>query len=249
MADTDSHPQRLISLPTLAGLVITGATALVAVWLSTGLIGEDHWPIQWLEIEGDLQRTSPSQIRAAAATAASHGFFAVSLMDVRNEVEALPWVARANVSRRWPDALHIHVTEHQAVARWNARELLSASGEAFAVSGSEDLQGMVHLHGPDSRRVEVLQAWQLKQQALRPIGVHIEHLRLDERGSWQLHLNTGLTLLLGREQGQERLERFVRVFDQLNDQGQPMISVDLRYVNGLAVRRVRQSVAQGGSNG
>jgi len=249
MADIDPHEQRLISLPTLAGLVATGATALVAVWLSTGLIGEDRWPIQWLEIEGDLQRTSTSQIRAAAATSAARGFFAVSLTDVRAEVEALPWVAHAHVSRRWPDALRIDVVEHQAVARWNKRQLLSATAEAFEVSGSEDLQGMVHLHGPDSRRAEVLQAWQLKQQTLQPIGLHIEQLTLDERGSWQLQLSSGLTVRLGREQGQERLQRFVRVFDQLNDHPQTMVSVDLRYVNGLAVQRARQSMAQGDSNG
>lgn len=249
MADLDPQPHRLISLPTLAGLVSTGAVALVAVWLSTGLIGGDRWPIHWLEIEGELQRTSASQVRAAAAPAASAGFFAVSLSEVRDEIEALPWVARASVSRRWPDALRIEVQEHQAVARWNAQQLISASGEVFAVTGGEDLQGMVQLHGPDSRRVEVLQAWQSKQQALTPIGLHIEQIRLDPRGSWQLHLSNGLTVSLGREQGLVRLERFVRVFDQLNDEAQPMLSVDLRYVNGLAVQRVRQSMAQGGSNG
>ncbi|MFP4207175.1 MAG: cell division protein FtsQ/DivIB [Wenzhouxiangella sp.] len=230
--------------PLLTGLVLAGLVLVAGVWLRAGLIGTERWPVRWLDVEGDLHRTSTGQIRSAAVGPASAGFFAVDLNAVRAAVEALPWVATAAVGRQWPDALYIKVVEHRPVARWNRELLISDRGQVFEVGGSSSLQGMPLLEGPDARREEMLENWHRMRRRLAAIGQDIEQLGLDERGAWTLRLDGGQVLALGREHIHDRLERYVQVHDQLRARGRPIARVDLRYTNGLSVRWVDTDEAE-----
>lgn len=236
MANTDDQPNRLISPAWIATLVLAGAVGLCVLWLRSGLIGSEQWPIRWLDVEGELSRTSASQVRAAAVDPAGSGFFAVDLAAVRAAVESLPWVARAEVGRNWPDALHIRIVEHRPVARWNDTGLFSDHGEVFRVEGSEGMQGLARLHGPESRRDEVLETWLDMRRMLNAVGLDIAHLEVDERGAWRVRLENGVEVVLGREQVMPRLQRYVDVHRSLqSDERRPGV-VDMRYTNGLAVR-------------
>lgn len=220
----------------IASIVLLGVLGLCVLWLRVGLIGADQWPIRWLDVEGDLKRTSASQIRAAAASPAASGFFAVDLHAVREAVESLPWVARAEVGRHWPDALRVAVTEHRPVARWNDDGLFSDGGEVFRVDGSEGMQGLARLYGPDSRRLDVLERWQTMRRQLNSIGMDIDELRLDRRGAWEATLDNGVRLVLGRESLELRLQRYIAVHEAIRARERRPSVIDMRYTNGLAVR-------------
>lgn len=212
------------------------AAILLAIWTLGGMNKAEQWPIRWLEVAGELDRTTAEQVRAAVAAEAGSGFFAVNIEQARLAVESLPWVATATISRRWPDALEIEVVEHRVVARWNQTGLLSASGEVFDVAGTAGMQGLTHLYGPESRREDVFNTWQHLRRQLVPAGLEISRLVLDPRGSWSLHLDSGQALLLGREQVDSRLQRFLAVHRQLADMSN-VARIDLRYPNGLALTR------------
>lgn len=249
MENSEQLPNRLISPAMLATLLVAGALLLGGVWLRTGVVGAEQWPIRWLDVEGELHRTSASQIRSAAVASASAGFFAADLAAVRAEIERLPWVARAEVSRHWPDALLIRVVEHRPVARWNEVELFSDRGELFQVNGIQSLQGLARLRGPEARQQEVLSTWQDMRRQLGTIGLDISELVVDERGAWTAVLDSGLELKLGREQVELRLARFLQVHEELRASGRRMARIDLRYTNGLAVQwavEAQQEVEQHG---
>ncbi len=220
----------------LTGVLIVGGLLVVAVWLRAGLIGGERWPVRWLDVEGDLNRTSAGQIRSAAIESASAGFFAADLESARRAVEALPWVASATVGREWPDALHIRVSEHRPIARWNGQRLMSDRGEVFEVGGSISMQGLALLEGPEARQEEVLENWRLMRRHLAAVGLDIERLTVDERGAWTAELDSGKQLALGREHTLARLQRYIGVHDQLRAHGRVITNVDLRYTNGLSVR-------------
>src|SRR5690625_8026583 len=103
----------------MASLVLFGSLLLAGLWLRSGLIGSEQWPIRWLYVEGDLKRTSSSQVRAAVASESGRGFFAVDLDAARSSIEGLPWVMRAEVSRQWPDALPVSLAEDLPGVRWD----------------------------------------------------------------------------------------------------------------------------------
>lgn len=237
MANSEHGLSAYLTPRWIAGGVVGGGIVLLAVWLRFGLIGGQTWPVNWLDVVGDLERTTSGQVRAAVMPHTARGFFAVDLDAVRAAVAALPWVARCNVRRVWPDTLEVRVVEHRPVARWNDADMLSQHGEVFTVSGAGALQGLPHLVGPESRRDEVVRSWRAMRRVLEPVGGEIETLRLDERGAWELGLDSGTTLRLGREQVMSRLERYAGVARRLaSARPAPPRMVDLRYPNGLAVR-------------
>ncbi len=239
MANSKPSTTRLMSGTTWATLLSAGLILLLAVWLRLGLVGSDQWPIQWLEVSGSLHRTSASQVRAAAAPYASNGFFATDLNEVRAAVEGLPWVSNARVQRIWPDTLTIELSEHAPLARWNSTGLItglqSNGGVLLTIDGSEDIQGLVRLYGPQGRHEEVLRAWLDMRSDLAIIGLHVDALKLDDRGSWTVMLNNGVELRLGRERKTERLSRFVAVHEHIRRQGRSVATVDMRYANGMAI--------------
>lgn len=219
----------LISLIAPAGL-------LLLIWVAVQPNDSERWPIRWLEVEGRLERVTAAQVRAAVTAEARSGFFALDVDKVQLDVEALPWVARALVSRQWPDALVIEVIEHRAVARWNQAALLSEHGDRFEVAGTAGMQGLVRLSGPEQRVEDVFAAWYRLAGALQRRGLEVAALELDPRGAWTLQLGDGRTLLLGREALTERVARFLTVEPELADL-EDLLRIDLRYPNGLAVMR------------
>src|SRR5699024_2978996 len=238
MADSGNQPERTMRPVWLASAVLVGVTLLAALWLRSGLIGGEQWPIRWLDVAGELTRTSARQIRAVVGDEAGQGFVAADLDDIRERVESLPWVARSEVSRQWPDALLIDIVEHRPIARWNDDRLLSQRGEVFAVSGSESMQGLARLRGPEARADEELERWQAFRSQLGQIGRDVAELTVDERGAWRLRLDNGLVLVLGREHVDLRLQRYISAQPALFDLERPIRMVDMRYTNGLAVRWV-----------
>jgi len=219
---------------TLGGTALAVAGALL--WWSNAALDPARWPIRWLEVEGDLERVTAAQVRAAVADHAVRGFFAVDIERARVAVEALPWVARAAVGRRWPDALVITLEEQRAVARFNDSALVSSQGELFRVAGTGGMQGLARLYGPEARSAEIFGQWQRARAMLTPVGLEPAALRLDPRGAWTLVLADGRELLLGRDAVEARLARFVAVLPELAGI-EDLVRIDLRYPNGLAVTR------------
>lgn len=232
---------RRIVMWSLAPLLVVGLAG--SIWWLGGWHDARHWPIRWLEVSGDLERLTAAQVRAAVAQQARRGFFAVDVEKARAEVEALPWVEQASVSRHWPDALQISVTEQQAVARWKEHALVSRSGELFEVAGTGGMQGLTRLDGPEGRELEVFQRWQKMRSRLASQGLEMRSIELDPRGAWRIELGSGLALLLGREDVSTRLERFLRVRSDLRGL-ERIDSIDLRYPNGLALTRRPADVGQ-----
>jgi cell division protein FtsQ len=59
---------------------------------------------------------------------------------------------------------------------------------------------------------------------------------MDERRSWQVKFTDDMQLQLGRAESEQRLARFIRVFEgPLASYRDQIQIVDMRYTNGLAV--------------
>ncbi len=216
----------------LGGLLAFGLLLGGAWWSGWG--EARSWPIRWLEVSGETERVATAQIRAAVAEQARRGFFSVDVDAARAAIEELPWVKRASVARQWPDALSITVVEQRAVARFNGDALVNPEGELFRVAGTGSMQGLVDLTGPADRHAGVVQRWRSIGPLLQPHGIALSRVDVDARGSWRVVLTDGVELLLGREQIEPRIRRYLSVRSALAEQG-PLARVDLRYPNGLSV--------------
>lgn len=217
-------------------LVFLAACAGVA-WVTMGMTTREQWPVRWLEVGGTFERISAEQLRASLAPVVTGSFFTVNLETIRHAAYRQPWVARAVVSKNWPDTVLVRVVEHQPVAHWTEGRLVSTEGVAFAVPGADEIQGLPWLEGPDGKLDEVFENWRKFNNMLMPTGQEIQRIRLDARGSWFVELSHGTEVHIGRESTNSRLQRLVRSWPELmRNRDLAPIGVDLRYTNGFAVR-------------
>jgi cell division protein FtsQ len=193
-------------------------------------------PVRVISMDGSFQRVSPGQIETAVAPFAHAGFMSADLDAIQKAVEALPWVERARIQRRWPNSLHVTVIEQTAAARWGQSGLLNTRGELFVKESLHVPAELPHLSGPDGTESEVARRYLAVQGRMLDAGMRIVAVRLDERGAWEMDLDSGVTLRLGRRDVDERIDRFIHTASQVIAHRLTDINyVDMRYSNGFAI--------------
>lgn len=193
-------------------------------------------PINAIAMDGSFQRVSPGQIEKAVAPFAQTGFLSANLDDIQRAVESVPWVDHARVQRRWPNSLHVTLTEETAAARWGEAGLINTRGQLFVRESAHVPAELPRLSGPDGTEAQVAQRYLAVQGRMLEAGMRIAALRLDERGGWEIDLDNGVTVRLGRRDVDARLDRFIRTASQVIAHRVAEITyVDMRYSNGFAI--------------
>lgn len=223
-------------LRTFVWTLALAVVALPVVAVLQGWIGAERWPLRTLRVSGELVHVEDRALREAVLPHARQGFFAMRLADAQAAVAALPWVESAEVRKRWPDVVEVHVVEHRPFARWGEDRLLSEQGRLFPAAGIEPPARLPRLDGPDSRVAEVVALYNESRALFTPIGYDVRELALDTRGSWSLTLSNGTAITVGSQQARPRLERFARLLPQLLQyRTERLERADLRYTNGFAL--------------
>ncbi len=218
-------------------LAVSAASLAALGTLALGVVWALDQPIERIGVQGRFQRVSPMDVeQAVKRTVASDGLVSADLDDVRGAFEALPWVDSATVERAWPRALSIVVTEQVAAARWGDDGLVNARGELFVTDARHIPTELPRLSGPPGTAQPVATRYLAIQGRLVEAGMRLTAVRQDERGAWELDLDNGVTVRLGRRQVDERFERFVAAALKLVAQRSAEIGyIDMRYTNGFAV--------------
>src|SRR5580704_3271341 len=212
------------------------ALLALAVAALTALTWALDRPVRVISMDGSFQRVSPGQIEKAVAPFAQAGFMSADLDGIQRAVESLPWVERARIQRRWPNSLHVTVIEQTAAARWGESGLLNTRGELFVRSATHVPAELPRLSGPEGTESQVAQRYLSVQGRMLEAGMRIAALRLDERGAWEMDLDSGVTVRLGRREVDERIDRFIRTASQvISHRLNEVTYVDMRYSNGFAI--------------
>ena len=196
-------------------------------------------PISKVRIENQWQHIKEEKVSWLLAEFMGAGFFNFDMAGVKQVLEQLPWVHHATIKKLWPESISLHITEQVAIAQWGHSQLLSQNGKIFTPISIESLNALPLLNGPEESQLRVMEQYQAISQLLLPSALHLTRLTLTLRGSWELVLNEELTVAAGRTDVFEKLQRFVEFYA-----GQPATrtvgyrSIDLRYVNGIAIKSV-----------
>jgi len=208
------------------------SAALVSYWVLIAITHLPIFPLREVEITGLIAHTTHDQVHAMAGQLQGN-FFTLDLDAARAAFQKLPWVRRASVRRKWPDTLDVHIEEHTALARWRESALVNTYGELFQAATSDVLPLFV---APDGTATEMAQRYQTFRSLLQPLGKRPVQVFLSDRRAWELKLDDGDVLELGRSQLDERLQRLVAAYDRtLARLPAQRRRIDLRYPNGFAV--------------
>lgn len=207
--------------------------------LNAFLEDEQQAPVQDIVVSGDRIFIDDQKIQILIKQSQPGSFFELDVNQTHQIVEAMPWVYRASVRKRWPNGLEVFVVEQQPAAIWNGDMLLNQYGDAFdAQISSADLSSKIslpNLYGPGGSEQTALQGYRNMQSLLDATNLYIVEMFLSERFAWNVQLNNGIKLNLGRTEFIDRLQRFVDLFPLISEQDRQVDYVDLRYDTGLAV--------------
>jgi cell division protein FtsQ len=211
--------------------------------LLTALVGS-HFVQQIIEspfreyvIEGDFKYLEQAEIGEVLAPFMGDDFVTLPLQTLRIQLEALPWVAGADLQRDWPDTLVLALEEQQPVARWGGAMLINRQGALFEPREARGVDSLPQLDGPVGAQAEVMARYVDLGRILGARDLAPRSLRLSARGSWSTDLWDGVELVIGRHRVEEKLQRFLALYDRVLEQYLPDIErIDLRYQNGVAVR-------------
>ena len=192
------------------------------------------FPLREVEVTGSITHTTRDQVLAIVTGELKGNFFTQDLERARHAFEKLPWVRHANLRRQWPDRLYVEIEEHIALGRWRDTALVNGYGEVFEAAADERLPVFV---APEGSAAEVVQRYEEFRSLLAPLGRRAVQVKLSDRRAWELTLDDGDVLELGRENVHERLQRYVSAYQwTLARLPVRAYRVDLRYPNGFAVR-------------
>lgn len=215
---------------TVASLAVVGVACAGVAWAL-------DQPIETIAVEGRFQRVSPGDVeRAVKERVIGAGLVSVDLEAVQRSLRAIPWVDSATVQRAWPRGLRVYVKEQVAAARWGANGLLNTRGELFVSEARHIPPELPKLSGPKGAERQVAERYLAAQGRLVEAGMRLSALRLDARGAWEMDLDNGVAVRLGRRDVDARFERFIATAVRLVGQRATDISyVDMRYTNGFAI--------------
>ena len=216
-------------------LILTGAVVVVAAAIEA-YITLQSIPVQRISVTGELANTRYEEVQEMVQPALAGGFLNADLQRIRVQLEALPWIYEATVRRKWPNALEIHVVEQLPIARWGSEGFLNHEGDVFRTESGEQWQTLPLLLGPEGSAPALVANYQRLAELLRPLGLKVDRLGVDERGQVEATLAGGVQLVLGGEEFIERMQRFVALYcNELAARFVQVQRIDLRYANGVAV--------------
>jgi cell division protein FtsQ len=213
---------------------VVAVAAVVATYLASASMLDR--PIRSIEINGPFQRVTALQIEEAISAELGDGFVSADLSGIQQRVVELPWIDQATVARRWPSRLRITVSEQVPAAIWGERGLLNVRGELFVSDARHVPAELPHLSGPADRSADVAQLYLDVRDRLIPIGLDLRSVHLDPRGAWDMTLQNGVEVRLGRRNVDERTELFLDIVaDIITGRAADIEYVDMRYSNGFTI--------------
>jgi cell division protein FtsQ len=226
----------------------------IAWWLTNKLLDQENLPVNSIVISGEMPYTQRDDVLTAMNNINLGNFFQVDVNEIQSQVSALPWVYSVSVRKQWPNEVKIYIVDQTPVALWNGDFLLNQFGKAFQADIAKLTHALPQFFGPEGSELLALENFINLNDLLEYRNLAIDELVLSERFSWQLTLNDGVMLNLGREERVKRVQRFMDIYPLIkthleqqpkqnkkqknnSEKGlkQAVDYIDLRYDTGLAV--------------
>ncbi len=221
-------------LNAIASFLFATACVLAAYGVLQYVVRLPEFPLREVRVTGKLAHVTREQLEELVRREFRGNFFTLDLAAARAGLEKLPWVRGATVRRQWPDGIAVAIEEHVPLARWGTGALVNTHGELFAAAYDGELPLFV---GPEGSAKEIAIQYDYFQRSLVAIGHRPVHVQLSARRAWQIRLDSGLVIELGRQRIEPRLARFVAVYARTVGSLQRKLDyADLRYPNGFALR-------------
>lgn len=216
----------IISLAVLLGRIIVGT-----------LYAQFNQPLVSVEVEGELNFIDKSLIVNPILHAGRRGILSLDLLTLKDELESLAFVESVSLERKWPDTVVVSITEYLPIAKWADGRLLIKGGALISPRVIDDFAFLPLLKGPEGTQLKVLAQYETLSLKVNRLAMYIDELELLPRGAWRMSVDGEVSIALGKGFLDEKLARFRQLYKTvLNNSLADVVSIDLRYPNGIAVK-------------
>lgn len=152
--------------------------------------------VQEIRVEG-VYRVDKGEIEAVIGFAAGDLLLDLNIAAARKNIESLPWVKRASISRQLPNRVLIEVQERRPFALWqhnSAVWLIDRAGVRITPDGLEQFSELPYLVGLGAPRAaaEIIDLLQTEPDIAKRVDALI---RVGDR-RWDIEFDTGARLRL-----------------------------------------------------
>jgi len=196
-----------------------------------------HLTIKTVEVAGDLDVLNKELLQPVIEPFAKTNLHLLDTKGLEQAVEENEWVDSASLTKVWPDKLIVKIREQKPVAFWGKHAMLSQQGEIIKAVLPQKKGVLPMLYSPESKGRNMASEFLKIRHLMQEFPVKLVELKEDSRGSWQIKLENGLIVKIGRHQHEKRMKRFMVGYRQkLVNNVNKIHTVDLRYTNGFAVK-------------
>lgn len=222
----------------LANALYATAILMLLYGLIIAFIRLPIFPIHVVEVGGQLEHVSRKQVELIVEEHLMGNFFTLDLKKTRDAFEKLPWTRNVSVRRHWPSTINVEIEEHKALARWGDIALVNTYGELFHGASDADLPVF---YGAGSAVKEVAKQYAQFRKILLGIDMKVTQVNLSARFSWEIKTDKNVSIALGREHMNARLNQFSVAYQTvLRHLNTTIQYADLRYPNGFSVRQTKK---------
>lgn len=220
-------------LPLILLLLVTATL----IWLWDYVQNPIDYPIQHVSLVTKGQHIDSALLKQVISDNIHGSFFSLDTDRLRRSLSSNPWVEYVSIRRVWPNSLFVEITERQPLVRWDDNGVLSDDGDVFYPAISSIPKDLPDFSAPLVQKDKILDFYSLIAPPLRSLGLSIQKLVVTDRLSWLLFLNNGIQVVICRDDIQNRFNRFIKLYPKvIGGRSQDVVSVNLCYPNGLAIR-------------
>ena len=248
---------RLARMTLLLQLVAASALIGTAAWMAyTRVLASPRLHVAKIQVLGN-QHLSENEVRELLGEALGQNILTVDIDALTARIMASPWVGRATVRRRLPDALEVTIFEREPLALAEVGglylmdeegTLIDRYGPSTAVFDLPIVRGLQNVSA-EERRERASRAGALLSD-LDDLAVEVSEVEVETSGDVRIVLRGGGEVLrLGAPPYRERLATFLRMRGALTERSPRAEYFDLRFRSRIIVREPRAALAVGDGSG
>lgn len=213
--------------------------------LCTAGYGLFDFSIEKVEVTVNGRQINAKAVEADLQQYLGKPLWQLSMQELQDRISVNAWVDSVRVEVVWPATLAVELTEFQTIARWQQHALLNQYGQIFVPDNAIFDKPLPILSGPDELSRQILAQYQVLAGQLLAHELRVERIVVAASDRWTVELSNGSRLHLGKNQITNKLQRWLKVLPQLQQQyPQTALNIDLRYSHGMAVHIIPAAIAQ-----
>jgi len=232
---TPSRPMLYIStslfvLTVLVGLFVGGYVGRMIAGVDDGLntiAADAGFGIASVHLAGN-RHTPPASILAALGFEPGQSIFGADIQAARARLLQLDWVAKADVSRRYPDSISVSIVEKKPYALWQAADglhVIERSSKPIAFARAQDYPHLpLFVGGAPQGGADLVQA--IAQH--RAVNARVKAMQRISGRRWNLLLDDGVVVKLPEEGWRKQLDALEHLIVDKSVLERDIVEIDLR---------------------